>query len=148
MNVLLIVLAVLIVLVVLYLVAWKFEPVGKSIGFLCALLANVFVSIKEYMEKSAVFCKNACTASLRFPPGITDGDYWQGVIVLSRNVFFVVALCCLGGETFGTLEVVPSLFQSANHFGRRHDHRNRFRCQPGQRQCLAGQHLRRGCQLE
>ncbi len=110
------ILAVLAVLGVLFHVSRTSEPVGSAIGFLCAFLANVFVSIKEYMEKSAVFCKNACTASLRFPPGITDGDYWQGVIVLSKNVFFVVASCCLGGEIFGTLEVVPSLFQSANHF--------------------------------
>src|SRR5437016_5661352 len=115
MNVLLIALAVLAGYGILYLVARRYEPVGSAIGSLCAFLANVFVRIEEYMEKSARYCRSACLASLRYPPGLTEGDYWQGIIVLCRLVLLILALCILPGESAQVLVLLPILFHTSLH---------------------------------
>jgi len=115
MNSLLIALVVLVGLVVLYLVARRVKPFGQSLAFVCTVVSRVNVKLAEYMSKAADYCHTACLASLRYPPGLGDSDYWSGVNVLSRLVYFVLAVFILAGETLNTLLVLPSLFQTANH---------------------------------
>src|SRR5205807_4569390 len=77
--------------------------------------SRVNVKIAEYMQITAAYCHSACIASLHYPPGVRDGDYWEGVNVLSRLVYFVLAVLILAGETLNTLLVLPTLFQTASH---------------------------------
>ena len=116
MNYLLIGLVVLAALLVLYLVARLVKPFGQALAFVCAVASRVFVKIEEYMSSAARYCHNAAVASLHYPPGITDRDYWNGIDVLSRLVYFALAVCILGGETVSALIVLPALLQTANHF--------------------------------
>ncbi len=110
MSYLLITLAVIVALVVLYLVGRKVKPFGKSLGFVCAVAGRLLVKIAQYADKAADYCYKACIASLRYPPGVSDSDYWHGVNVISRLVYFVLAVCILLGETVNTLLVLPALF--------------------------------------
>ncbi len=116
MNYLLIGLVVVVVLLVLYLVARIVKPLGQAIAFVCVVASRIFVKIEEYMRNAASYCYNTAVASLHYPPGITDRDYWNGIDVLSRLVFFALAVCILGGETVSALIVLPALLQTANHF--------------------------------
>jgi len=115
MRYVLIALSIIVVLVVLYLVARRVKPFGYSVAFVCTVLSRLNVKLAEYLIKAADYCQKACLASLRYPPGVTDLDYWSGVVVLSRLVYFLLAACILGGETVNTLLVLPSLFQTASH---------------------------------
>src|SRR5438270_1927209 len=110
----LVMLAVVVGLIVLYLVARRVKPFGQSLGFVCAVAGRLFVTLATFMGKAAEYCKSACLASLRYPPGVRDGEYWAGVNVLSRLVYFVLAVLILAGETFNTLLVIPSLFNTTN----------------------------------
>src|SRR5437588_13098402 len=93
-----IVLVVIAGLILLYLIARKVKSFGKSLGFVCAVLGRMLVKIAEYMGKAAEYCKNACIASLRYPPGVSDIDYWHGVMVISRLVIFILAGTVLSAE--------------------------------------------------
>src|SRR5437763_17116876 len=115
MNYLLIALVIVVVLLVLYLVARKVKPFGQAIAFVCTVASRVNEKFAEYMNKAADYCNKACLASLRYPPGIRDSDYWHGINVLSRLVYFVLAVLILAGETLNTLLVLPSLFHTASH---------------------------------
>ena len=114
MNYLLITFVSIAVLLVLYLVARKVKPLGHALAFVCTVASRVNVKIAEYMHKAAAYCHSACIASLHYPPGVRDGDYWEGVNVLSRLVYFVLAVLILSGETLNTLLVLPSLFHTAS----------------------------------
>ena len=111
-----IVLIVIAGLILLYLVARRIKPFGQSLGFVCAVAGRILVKIAQYMHSVADYARTAAVASLRYPPGVGEGDYWFGVNVLSRIVYFVLAVCILGGETVNTLLVLPALFHTANHF--------------------------------
>src|SRR5579872_5794300 len=112
MNYFLIALIVVVVLLIIYLAAIQCEPFAKGVGFLCAIIANTFVLMEENMEKAACYWHLACLASLR---GIPATEYWVGIDVLSRLVYFALALCILGGEIVSTLIVLPSLLQTTSH---------------------------------
>jgi len=115
MNYLLIALVVTIVLLVLYLVARKVKPFGQALAFVCTVASRVNVKIAEYMSHAAAYFHSACIASLHYPPGVSDSDYWSGINVLSRLVYFMLAILILAGETVNTLLVLPSLFHTATH---------------------------------
>src|SRR6266566_149209 len=111
-----IVLVVIAGLILLYLVAHRIKPFGQSLGFVCAVAGRILVKIAQYMYSVADYARTAAVASLHYPPGVGESDYWFGVNVLSRIVYFVLAVCILGGETVNTLLVLPALFHTANHF--------------------------------
>ncbi len=114
MNYLLITFVSIAVLLVLYLVARKVKPLGHALAFVCTVASRVNVKIVEYMHKASAYCHSTCIASLHYPPGVRDGTYWEGVNVLSRLVYFVLAVLILAGETLNTLLVLPSLFHTAS----------------------------------
>src|SRR2546421_8413166 len=116
MKLLLIVLAVVVGLILLYLLARRIRVFGQSLGFVCAVAGRVLVKIAQFMHSVADYARAAAIASLHYPPGACIGDYWFGVNVLSRVVYFVIAVCILGGETVNTLLVIPTLFNTADHF--------------------------------
>src|SRR2546428_4373476 len=115
MNYLLIALVVVAVLLVLYLVARLVKPFGHALAFVCTVASRINIKIAEYMSKAADYCNKACLASLRYPPGVSESDYWSGVNVIVRLVYFVLAVLIFAGETVNTLLVLPSLFHTANH---------------------------------
>jgi hypothetical protein len=115
MQYLLLTLGVLVVLVVLYLVARRIKPFGQALAFVCTVISRVNIKVAEFMNNVADSCQRIGLASLHFPPGSADRDYWNGIDVLSRLVFFVLAVLILAGETVNTLLVLPALFQTANH---------------------------------
>jgi hypothetical protein len=115
MKYLFIALTVLVLLVVFYLVARRVKPFGQSIAFVCTVLSRINVKLAEYMTKAAGYCHTVCLTALYYPPGMTERDYWSGIDVLSRLVFFVLAVLILAGETVNTLLVLPALFQTPNH---------------------------------
>ncbi len=109
----LVMLAIVVGLIVLYLIARRVKPFGQSLGFVCAVAGRLFVTLVKFMSKAATYCKSACLASLHYPPGVCD-EYWSGVNVLSRLVYFVLAVLILAGETFNTLLALPSLFNTTS----------------------------------
>src|SRR6266702_2816209 len=114
MNYLLITFVSIAVLLVLYLLARKVKQLGHALAFVCTVASRVNVKIVEYMHKASAYCHSTCIASLHYPPGVRDGTYWEGVNVLSRLVYFVLAVLILAGETFNTLLVIPSLFNTTS----------------------------------
>src|SRR5205085_3849196 len=102
-------------LIVLYLLARWINPFGLALGFVSAVAGRLLVTLSYHMEQAAAYCKRACLASLAYPPGVSDGEYWSGVNVLSRLVYFVLAVLILAGETLNTLLVLPSLFNTTSN---------------------------------
>jgi hypothetical protein len=118
MRYLLITLSVVAVLVVLYLVSRKVKPFGQSLGFVAAVLGRVLVKIAEYTGKASDYSNKACIASLKYPPGVSNIDYWHGVLVISRLVILLLAGTVLSAEPVNTILVLPALYQTAStiHF--------------------------------
>src|ERR1700676_4389941 len=100
---LVIVLIVIVGLILLYLVARKYRPFGQSLGFVCAVAGRLLVTLAYHLQSAALYCNRACLASLRYPPGVSDSDYWHGVNVMVRLALFVLAVTVLGAEPVNTL---------------------------------------------
>lgn len=115
MNYLLIAIVVTVVLLALYLIARIVRPFGQALAFVCTVGSRINIKIVEYMNKAVDYCNKVCLASLRYPPGVSDSDYWPGINVMARLVYFVLAALILAGETVNTLLVLPALFHTANH---------------------------------
>src|SRR5216683_25672 len=103
MNYLVIILVVIVVLLGLYLVARKVRPLGQALAFVCTVASRILVTFAQYMKQAGDYCNKACLASLRYPPGVGDTDYWSGINVLARLVYFGLAVLILAGETVNTL---------------------------------------------
>jgi len=114
MNHLLIVFVVLAVLLVLYLVARKIKPLGQSVAFVAVVASRFNVKLADILSHAASYCQKAAVASLRYPPGVNNDEYWLGVNVISRLVWFVLSVLIIVGEIVNTLLVVPSLFQTTS----------------------------------
>src|SRR5947209_3756116 len=114
MSYLVITLIVVAVLLVLYLIAHIVKPVGQALAFIAIVVSRVLVKSEEYLTLAADYCHKAAVASLRYPPGVSENDYWFGINVLNKLVIFTLAVTLLGAEPVNTLLVLPALFQTAS----------------------------------
>lgn len=105
-------LVVAVVMLFVYLAALKNESFAKGVGFLCALFANTFVLIEHYLDQAGDYWQKACIESLNSGVAI---QYWVGIDVLSRLVYFVLGLCILTGETIQSWAVMSSVWGTVNH---------------------------------
>src|SRR6266568_1117371 len=110
MQILLIVLVVSLALLVLYHVSRRVPIIGSGIAFVCVVLSRTFIRISQFADQAASYCNKACLTSLTYPPG--DSECGPLVKVLSRIVYFILAVLLLSGETFSTLITVPVLFHT------------------------------------
>ena len=112
MNPLLFILSGCTVVMALYLLSRKVPSLGHALGFVCIVASRIPILLALCMQKAAVYCQRSRLASLHLHPG-GNGDYWEGVNVLSRLVYVTLAVCILAGETVNTLLVLPALWQIA-----------------------------------
>lgn len=107
MNYVLIALIVIAVVLLVYLVSLRVEPVAKGVGFLCALVANIFVSGEDYLDQAASYWHTACIGSLS---GIGDNGHWQGKAVLRLCMYCFLGSCILLGEVVGVMQVLHAMY--------------------------------------
>src|SRR5690349_7058057 len=83
-------------LILLYLVAQKWKPLGRSLAFVCAVAGRLLVTLADTTENAARYCEKVCHAALK---SINDTGVWTMHDLLRRLIDFGLGLLILMGET-------------------------------------------------
>src|SRR6266487_5196864 len=111
MNSVLLILSGSAVVMALYLLSRKVTSLGHALGFVCIVAIRIPILLALFMHKAAAYCQRSRLASLHLHPG-GNGDYWEGVNVLSRLVYFALAVFIQAGETANTILAVHALWET------------------------------------
>src|SRR5260370_1544141 len=110
MEILVIVVLVSLALLALYILARFVRIAGQAIAFVCQAASRIAIRISEFLNLASGYCNRACVASLAYP--VSDASVWGGLKVISRLVYFALALLILAGESLNTLAALPALFHT------------------------------------
>lgn len=113
MQFLVIVVVVSIALLALYILSRFVRIAGQALAFVCQVVSRIAIRISEALSVASGYCHQACLASLFYPS--SDASVWGGLKVISRLVYFVLALFILAGESLNTLAALPALFHTPSN---------------------------------
>lgn len=110
MQFLVIVVLVSLTLLAIYILARYVRIAGQALAFVCQAVSRIAIRISEFLSLGGDYAHQALLSSLNYPSSNTT--LWGGLKVLSRLVFFLMAVCVLGGEAGNTLIAIPALFNT------------------------------------
>src|SRR6266536_4218954 len=97
-------------LILLYLVARKVKPLGKSLAFVCAVGGSLLVTLSYHMVAAAHYCKRACETALK---SLNDSGEWTMRDLTRALTDFLVGLLVILGESLQVLDILGNIFPAA-----------------------------------